>query len=470
MRYHVFASLLLICGFAQQGLAHESTMPTPGTPKTFTAPSIEVTTLKEGIQLTHIQNKTTPLTRMAIIAWNGVGNEIGDQEAGLSSMSADLLLRATPTSTTDAVLQEFQRLAADIQTSTLMDHTQVGIDVLSETLAPTLKLLDSLLVNSKLNEDDLERVRRKHLQDLIQETDEPRTLAVRKFFEVVYQGHPMQRWRTGLEQGVKAIQAERLQQWQTATWSQTALDIVVVSSLSIDEVKQALLTNLTHTLAAHTGNKRPVIASLATPDTTAPQLIWVDKPGASQSVLMLGKALNKPGTEREARELANDVLGGQFSARINLNLREDKGYTYGAYSRILNYQHGSTFYASTSVRADVTAASLTEMLKEVREIKADRPVSDKEFNEVQTSAVLKWPGQFSPGPRLVYAIVGLLREGHSPSVIASEVEGLKAVSMEQAQTSLNALLNEAYPWTLIIVGDAAKWKESVEALKWESLL
>ena len=280
----------------------------------------------------------------------------------------------------------------------------------------------------------------------------------------------MQRWRSGEEADIKALEGKRIQDWQTTTWSQTAMDIVVVSSLSLAEVKEALLSNLSQTLAAHGGKNRPTIASLNKPDTASPKLIRVDKPGASQSVLMLGKALNKPTNDREARELANDVLGGQFSARINLNLREDKGYTYGAYSRILNYQHGSTFYASTSVRADVTAASLSEMLKEIREIKADKPVSEREFKEVQTSAVLKWPSQFSPGPRLVYAIVGLLREGHSPSVIASEVEGLKAVSMEQAQTSLNALLNEAYPWTLIIVGDAAKWKESVEALKWESLL
>lgn len=470
MRTRIFTTLLFVCGLSQGALAHESVMPTPGKPKSFAAPKVEVTTLKDGIELTYVQNKTTPLTRMAILAWNGVGNEKGDQEAGLSSMSADLLLRATKSKSTDAVLQEFQRLAADIQTSTLMDHTQVGIDVLSETLAPTLKLLDSLLVNGQLNDDDLERVRRKHLQNLIQEADEPRTLAVRKFFEVVYNGHPMQRWRSGLEGGLQAIQASRLNEWQTTTWSKTAIDIVVVSSLSLDEVKQALTANLTQTLAAHTGAQRPAIATLAAPEALTPRLVWVDKPGASQSVLMLGKALAKPGAEREARELANDVLGGQFSARINLNLREDKGYTYGAYSRILNYQHGSTFYASTSVRADVTAASLTEMLKEVREIKAERPVSEKEFNEVQTSAVLKWPAQFSPGPRLVYALVDLLREGKSPSVIASEADALRAVGIAEAQTSLNALLGNNYPWTLVIVGDAAKWKESVEALKWDTQL
>jgi len=470
MKLFRLTSFFIACAFSQIGFASSSTMPTPGSPKTFAAPKIEVTTLKEGIQLTHIQNKTTPLTRMAVIAWNGVGSEGATGEAGLSSLSADLLLRATKSKTTDEVMQAFQRLAADIQTSTLMDHTQLGIDVLSETLAPTLKLLDSLLINDTLNADDLERVRRKHLQALIQEADQPRTLAVRKFFEVVYEGHPMQRWRSGEEADITTLEAKRIQEWQRTTWSKTAMDIVVVSSLSLAQVKEALLTNLSQTLAAHTGTSRPTIAPLTKPKAASPKLIWVDKPGASQSVLMLGKALDKPSNEREARELGNDVLGGQFSARINLNLREDKGYTYGAYSRILNYQHGSTFYASTSVRADVTAASLTEMLKEVREIKADKPVSEREFKEVQTSAVLKWPSQFSPGSRLVYALVGLLREGHAPTTIVKEAEELGKVNMQEAQTSLNALLNNDYPWTLIVVGDAAKWKKSVEALNWESLL
>ena len=464
--------LICIClAFSQSAIAHESVMPVPGEPKSFAAPRIEVTPLKEGVQLIYVQNKTTPLTRMTMVAWNGVGNEEGDNEAGLSSVGADLLLRATETQTTDAVLQTFQRLAADVQTSTRMDHTALSVDVLSETLAPTLQLLDSLFVNPKLDEADLERVRRKHLQALIQEADEPRSLAIRKFFDVTYAGHPMQRWRTGTEAGLKALKAERLKSWQNATWTKTAVDIVVVSSLPLEEVRNALTTNLTQLLGAHSSGARPLIAELPSPtEPAAPKLVWVDKPGASQSVLMLGKAAVGSEAERASRSLGNDVLGGQFSARINLNLREDKGYTYGAYSRILDYQHGSTFYSSSSVRGDVTAASLNEMLKEIREIQKARPVTEREFGEVQTSAVLKWPSQFSPGPRLVYALVGLLREGRDPRSLADEVSGLQAVSIESAQKSLNILLANPHPWVLVIVGDAAKWKESVDALNWSSLL
>ena len=140
--------------------------------------------------------------------------------------------------------------------------------------------------------------------------------------------------------------------------------------LPLAEVRNALSTNLTQLLGAHSSGARPLIAELPSPTTpAAPKLVWVDKPGASQSVLMLGKAAVGSEAERASRSLGNDVLGGQL-ARINLNLREDKGYTYGAYSRILDYQHGSTFYSSSSVRGDVTAASLNEMLKEIREIQS----------------------------------------------------------------------------------------------------
>ena len=110
------------------------------------------------------------------------------------------------------------------------------------------------------------------------------------------------------------------------------------------------------------------------------------------------------------------------------------------------------------------------MLKEIHEIKKARPVTEREFNEVQTSAVLKWPSQFSPGPRLVYALVGLLREGRDPRSLADEVSALQAVKMDRAQESLNLLLDNPHPWVLVIVGDAAKWKESVEALDWASRL
>ena len=125
-----------------------------------------------------------------------------------------LLLRATETQTTDAVLQ-----TSVLRRTFRLQHgiTLHWVDVLSETLAPTLQLLDSLFVNPKLDQADLERVRRKHLQALIQEADEPRSLAIRKFFDVTYAGHPMQRWRTGTEAGLKALNPERLKSWQNAT-------------------------------------------------------------------------------------------------------------------------------------------------------------------------------------------------------------------------------------------------------------
>ena len=137
---------------------------------------------------------------------------------------------------------------------------------------------------------------------------------------------------------------------------------------------------------------------------------------------MLGKAAVSSQAERASRSLGNDVLGGQFSARINLNLREDKGYTYGAYSRILDYQHGSTFYSSSSVRGDVTAASLNEMLKEIREIQKFVQSLSVSLVRVQTSAVLKWPSQFSPGSRLVYALVGFC----SARVLIREASRMKS--------------------------------------------
>ena len=182
---------------------------------------------------------------------------------------------------------------------------------------------------------------------------------------------------------------------------------------------------------------------------------------------MLGKGLSRrtrvtQSRKRRAGRTVFSTYQSQSKGRQRLYLRGD--------SRILDYQHGSTFYSSSSVRGDVTAASLNEMLKEIREIQKSRPVTEREFGEVQTSAVLKWPSQFSPGPRLVYALVGLLREGRDPRSLADEVSGLQAVSIESAQKSLNVLLTNPHPWVLVIVGDAAKWKESVDALNWSSLL
>ena len=465
-----FTTLLGLLLTSTTSWAHESTMPTPGAPKDYTPPSIEVADIKEGVRLIYVHNKTTPLTRLSLVSWHGVANEAGAGESGLSLMAAKLIKRATATQTTDEVLQTFQRLAADVSVSTRVDHTQVSVDVLSETLNPTLTLIDDLLTNPKLDDGDLERIRREQLQNLIQEADQPRVLGYRKFFEVVYAGHPMERWRTGTPDALKAVSSKRVLEWNEATWQRSTFDIVVVSSLSRPDIENAIRTQLKDLLAAHTATKRAPMAKLAMSETNESKLVWVDKPGSSQSVLLLGKAAHQSTELREARELGNAVLGGQFSSRINLNLREDKGYTYGAYSSIMNFEHGSTFFTSTSVRADVTAASLTEMLNELRQISNERPITSGEFREVKTSKILKWPASFSPGSRLIGTIVSLLREGRDPKGLTSEAELLKAVTIDTAQKSLSDVLKNKYPWVLIIVGDKAKWEASVSDLKWDTKL
>lgn len=468
----VFSTSLLgiLLAAAPQSWAHESIMPTPGAPKDYAPPAIEVTDLKEGFRLIYVHNQTTPLTRLSLVSWNGVANEAGAGESGLSLMAAKLLKRATPTQTTDEVLQTLQRLAADVSVSTRVDHSQVSIDVLSETLNPTLNLIDDLLTNAKLENGDLERVRREQLQNLIQEADQPRVLGYRKFFEVVYQGHPMERWRTGTAEALKSLSSKRVLEWNAKTWQGTAIDIIAVSSLTRPEIEGAIRDHLNDLLSLHRGAQRAAMAKLPLSENTRPKLVWVDKPGSSQSVLLLGKAANQVPPLREARELGNAVLGGQFSSRINLNLREDKGYTYGAYSSIMNFEHGSTFFTSTSVRADVTAASLTEMLNEVTEISGDRPIKESEFKEVKTSKILKWPASFSPGTRLVATIVSLLREGREPRSLTDGAELLRSVSLKTAQQSLSDVLKNQYPWVLVIVGDKSKWETSVTDLKWDSKL
>jgi zinc protease len=233
---------------------------------------------------------------------------------------------------------------------------------------------------------------------------------------------------------------------------------VVVSRLPVADVKAALELGLGSWAPEAT---TPPVASFVTPEPSpGVQVYWVDRPGASQSYIQVGNVSPAFNPEKhQAWSLGNMVLGGQFSSRLNLNLREDKGYTYGARTSVWDGQYGGMFRARSSVRTSTTGPALYEFFKELTEIVGERPITQAEFDAVVSRSEQGYPGRFENMGSVLGIFAGADAEHRPAGWLSGHGGRVAAVSLEGAQAALAQLVDPAN-LVVVIVGD---WNAVVES-------
>jgi zinc protease len=190
----------------------------------------------------------------------------------------------------------------------------------------------------------------------------------------------------------------------------------------------------------------------------------VDKPGSSQSVIRVGRPVgSRTDPDEAAFEMANDAVGGMFTARVNLNLREDKGYTYGARSWTLHSYVPDLWILSTSVRADATAASLTEIMKELRGASGDRPLSQDELDKAKGNALGTFPVDYETPGDLLGGLSELWRYGLPDDWLKTTPDRVRAVTLDAANASWKKYMDPGR-LDIIVVGDASSIREGITGL------
>jgi zinc protease len=259
---------------------------------------------------------------------------------------------------------ELQKLGSNVSVSSSSEETTVFVQTLLRNLDPTLALLEERLFRSVFTEEDLERLRQQQIESLEADKEQPSTIAGNVYDKLLYgKDHNFSVSSAGDVATLQTITLEDIENFNRSSLVSQALDVTVVGDISQQDVlaKLAFLQNLPNEQVS----LRP---QPATPQLAGNTLYLVDKPGAAQSEIRIGymgTLTYDPTGEYFERSLMNYVLGGAFSSRINLNLREDKGYTYGARSGFSATKLAGPFTASASVRTDTTADSVIQFVNEI---------------------------------------------------------------------------------------------------------
>lgn len=371
------------------GPLDRSVMPEAGPTPEVDFPEIERRTLSNGLALWIVERPELPLVTMQLLLEAGAVTDPQGLD-GRASLAAAMLTEGTSTRTATEIAEEVDFLAANLSAGAGRETAVVSLGTLSRNLEPALDLFADVILNPAFRQEDWQRVQDQRLVSLIQSLDQPTVIAGQEFSRILYgEEHPYGRTVQGTPESVEAITPEMLREFHAQYYRPEGSNLIVVGDVDADDV----VRRLEAAFAEWRGSppERPARQELPPPQPET-RIFLIDKPGAAQSEIRIGHI----GVARDHGDyfpllVMNSILGGQFSSRINLNLREDKGYTYGASSSFSMGRIAGPFVAAAGVQTEVTKESIIEFMRELEEIRGARPATDEEVEFARTSIIRQEP-------------------------------------------------------------------------------
>jgi predicted Zn-dependent peptidase len=452
--------------YAQQGAQQQSKRPLPpiGDVANLDFPDIERARLSNGIPIIYARRETVPITRIAVEF--DAGNAADPANAlGTQSLMLNLLEEGTTSRNSIQIAEEQERLGANIAPSTSLDRTAVAMAALTPNLGPSLELMADIIRNPAFEPSEVERLRAQQLAAIASEFTEPSGLAGRVLPVALYgQSHPYGRPTSGLgtEAVVRRLTRDDLIRFHQSWIRPDNATIFVVS----DEPLSALVP----LIEARLGNWAPpavpkgVKNFAATPPAPRSRILLVDRPQSPQSLIVAGTVLPVRGTEDLLTlTAANEVLGGNFLARINTDLRETKGWSYGSYSNIGLREHLVPYTISAPVQADKTGPAIEALIGQVRSFTTNKGVTQAELQRLIFGNTRQLSGQFETSSAVLSALRGnalYRRPDNYWETIAERYRGMTSQTLDQRARQL--IDPSKIVW--VVVGDAAKVRPQLEKL------
>jgi zinc protease len=433
-----------------------SVAPPPAPEGRFIPPRVEERRLANGIRLLVTERHELPIVAFRLAFERGA-----DQgPPGVGSFLAAMLFQGTTTRSAIALDDELRRLGISAEPSADYDSLAVSAQCLSDKLPKALEIVADIVQNPAFSKDEIERARSRRLTSLIQQNDKPSTLLGTTTLALLYpEGHPYHVPVMGNEAAVKAITAGALRSFHKANLVPERLTIAVAGDITLAEAAPLI----ERAFGSWRGSAPKPTIPAPPSGPSAPAITLVDRPGLTQSsVSVIRVGLPRLTPDFDAVSMMNVILGGYYSSRLNTNLREKHGYTYGAQSSFEFHRGAGPFSAGATVAREHTGAALKEILAELARMR-DELVSQEELDEARARAIRKLPARFESAAFIAGAMSALSVEGLPLDEFATRPERFQKVTREDVKRVATTLLA---PETLrvVVVGDAAIVKAQLDAL------
>jgi predicted Zn-dependent peptidase len=423
------------------------TQPTAGPVKDFKAPKVEQFKLKNGVAVYLVENHDLPLVSMQFILDGGSANDPA-AKAGLASTCMALANEGT----TDLDKSAFDEALADLASSVSVfagsSQQGVAMDSLSKNLDASLDLFAGAILKPGMRQADFDRLIKQSLTSLDSARKTPAGIAGRVRNSVAFgEAHPFGRITT--EATYKAITLDDCKKYVAGVMKPEGAKLFVLGDITKAQIEEKIGSRL----GAMKG-KAPAVVKIPAAKPRPGKIFFVDVPKAQQSVItIVGQGGKRQAADFYASRVMNSILGGSFSSRINLNLREKRGYTYGARSGFTYNRDGSLFAAQAPVRNDVTKESIQEMFLEIKGMR-DAEVSDDELAREKNGEILGLPAQWSSGASALGTYQTLLFFGLPLDYYDTYVSNIEKLTKADIKKAANSSIN-LDKLQVIVVGDGA---------------
>jgi zinc protease len=438
-----------------------SKLPDAGTPPPARFPTFGRAKLSNGLQLIVAERRAIPVVSFQLLVDAGFA---ADQFSipGAASLAANMLDEGTKTRNALQISEELAQLGANLSTGANLDQTFVSLSALKANLDKSLELFADVILSPSFPEADFRRLQQLQLAAIQRERLAPLQMGLRVLPRLIYgpghaYGNPLT--GSGTEQSVQRLTREELAKVHATWFKPNNATLIVVGDATLAE----LVPKLERLFAGWRRGDVPKKNLATVPPRARPAVYILDRPGAEQSVILAGHiAPPKANPQEIAIETMNTILGGQFTSRVNMNLREGKHWSYGAFSLFWDARGQRPFFVYAPVQTDKTKESLQEVVKELRGIRGESPVTPDELAFAKNSQTLALPGQWETNGAVLGSLAELVRFGMDDRYYDTYAQRVNALAQREVAQAAQLLEPDRLTW--VVVGDRAKIEAGIREL------
>jgi zinc protease len=423
---------------------------------------MQKTTLSNGLKIVLAERHTAPVVNFSLLVDSGYAAD-PSTAPGTASFSQRMLEEGTPTRDSLKIGEELESLSANFGAGANLDWATVNLNTLKLTMDQALAIYADLILHPAFPDKEFKRLQSDRIAAIRREKVQPQTMALRVVPQLLYgKGHPysLPFTGTGTEASVSKLTPADLKKWHETWFKPNNATLLIVGDTTLNEIKP----KLEKLFASWKPGDVPKKNVTPVPEPARNEVYLIDRPGSGQSVIF-GAQLAPPRNDPDAipLQLVNDIFGGTFSSRINMNLREDKHWSYGVFSALPAARGQRPYLSISPVQTDKTKESLEELVKEYNGVVHDKPISEQELKDEQSNATLAMPGQFETVQQLAGAYSQIIQYGLPEDYFNTFTQKATALTPAEANEIAKKFIQPNHLlW--VVVGDMSKVESGIRSL------
>lgn len=432
----------------------EAMLPKGGPDPKVSIPAIEKTKLSNGLNVWIVRHDELPVVSMNLVVGGAAGATEPADKSGVTQMTASMLNQGTKTRSALDISNGLQSIGASVGAGASYDATTVSMTTLKKTLDQALDIYADVVVNPSFPAKEYTSLQQRSLIGLMQRRSSNTAVAGVVYSRVLYGDQAYSRQLSGDEKTLKALTRDDLANFYQTAYKPNSSTLIVVGDVDSATIKAKLEKAFAGWKSGDSMNGNMTAQTMA----AKPGIYLVDKPGAAQSSISIGQVgADRSSPDYYALQVMNSILGGDGSARLYQNLREDKGYTYGAYSRFIFRKGAGPFSASGEIQTISTKEAVQEFMKELNGIRGGRPITAAELEINKQGFIRSFPLGFETPGQISNQLSNLVVFGLPDSYFSDFIANINKVSLDDVNRVANRYL-DPNKMAIVIVGD----RQSIE--------